>query len=346
MPATWRSVCGACGRLYRPEVARWRCPCGGLLDLAGPLADPFGSTAESPLERYRAALPPFAPEADLGLRITPLAEAGGHRWLKADYAHPTGSFKDRGSSVMVGAAALAGHSRIVVDSSGNAGKAAAAHARAVAVACTVYLPESTPAQKVDAVGAFGAEIVMVPGGRSAAAFAAQAEVDGTGAWYASHAHQPSFHHGVKTLAFELFEQFPGDLGSASVVVPAGNGTLVLGLWIGFGELVALGLMHRRPRLFAVQSQVCAPLAGLPPLAGATSAAAGIAIGEPPRLAQVRAAAIASGGRVVTVTEEAILAARDELAGLGHPVEPTGAVAWAAVPSVDADGPLIAVLTGR
>lgn len=322
--------------------------CGGLLDLVGPLVDPVGSGAESPLVRYRDALPPFAPGVDLGMALTPLTQVSPGRWVKADYEHPTGSFKDRGSSVMVGAVALAGRPRLVVDSSGNAGRAAAAHARALDLACTVFLPDSTPAPKIDAMAAFGAEIVVVAGPRAAAASAAQSEVAASGAWYASHAHQPAFHHGVKTLAYEMYEQFPGDLSAASVVVPAGNGTMVLGLWIGFGELVALGRLDRRPRLVAVQSSVCAPLAGLAPVAGAVTAATGIAIAEPPRLTQVHGAVVASRGRVVTVTEDAILAARTELAELGHGVEPTGAVAWAAVVSgaVDDPGPVIAVLTGH
>lgn len=343
----WREVCPSCGRVRVLGDGSWLCTCGGLLDLAGPLADPIGDRAPSPLARYRHTLPPLPAGADLGMAMTPLAGAGPGRWLKADYAHPTGSFKDRGAAVMVGTAATAGARSLVVDSSGNAGRSAAAHARALGLACTVFLPDSTPEAKVEAMAALGAATVAVPGPRAAAADAAQQEVAARGGWYASHVYRPAFHHGVKTLAFELYEQYPGDLSRATVAVPAGNGTLVLGLWIGFSELVAVGRMAARPRLLAVQSERCAPLAGLAPDSRATIAA-GIAIAEPPRLAQVRAAVAGSGGRVETVSEAAIAAAREELSGRGHDVEPTGAVAWAAAgrPGAGRTEPVIAVLTGH
>lgn len=370
---TWREICSSCGRSWAPADLRWLCTCGGLLDLVGPLADPFGPGADpvgapeaaSPLVRYAAALPPGAGRVDLGLSVTPVAEVRPGVYVKADYEHPTGSFKDRGASVMLGGAADLGVHSVVVDSSGNAGKSAAAHAAAAGIDCTVYLPAGTAANKVAGISHYGATVVEVPGDRAAAATAAQEAVRASGRWYASHVHQPLFHHGVKTLAYELFEQIP-DLSSATVIVPAGNGTLVLGLWLGFGELVALGRLGHRPALTAVQADRCAPLAGLAPAAagpgggagsdpggGAPSAAAGIAIADPRRAPQVRGAVMASGGRVLAVSEDEIAAARSDLAGLGFHVEPTGAVAWAGLArmvegggAVGPLGPLIAVLTGR
>ena len=353
--AAWSEVCSSCGRTWPLTDRRWVCPCGGLLDLVGPLADPFererGASGESPapaspLLRYQAALPPGAASVDLGMCVTPVSEVRPGVFLKADQEHPTGSFKDRGASVMIGVAARLGVDSVVVDSSGNAGRAAAAHAGRAGLACTVFVPAGTSPEKLSEISGYGATVVEVPGGRAAAAAAAQEEVRASGRWYASHVHQPLFHHGVKTLAFELFEQIPG-LDGGEVIVPAGNGTLVLGLWLGFGELVALGRLRCRPALVAVQADRCPPLAGLPVLSPVTSAA-GIAIPVPPRAGQIRAAVLASGGRVVTVSEDAIGAARAELSGMGLEVDATGAVAWAAR-TQEGEGrraPSVVVLTGR
>lgn len=388
----WREVCSRCGQVWALADRRWTCRCGGLLDLVGPLADPLGATGSmseggtggaggtggpggaggaggtggaggasvSPLARYAAALPPGSGSVDLGLTVTRAVEVTPAVWVKADYEQPTGSFKDRGASVMIGVALRLGVDSIVVDSSGNAGKAAAAHAARAGMACVVYLPAGTAATKVEAMAGYGAEVVEVPGGRQAAADAAQRDLARSGRWYASHVHQPLFHHGVKTLAFELFEQVKG-LSAGTVFVPTGNGTLVLGLWLGFGELVALGRMARRPAIVAVQAEACAPLAGLTPDATgsaggrvAGTAAAGIAIPTPARAGQIRGAVLASGGRVMVVGEEAISAARSELAESGFEVEPTGAVAWAGLRAWGRDEgggrgdpgrPAVAVLTG-
>lgn len=346
--------------------------CGGLLDLTGPLGHWPGA------------------RVDLGLVVSPLDEVRPGVFVKADYRQPTGSFKDRGSSVMIGVARDLGVGSVVVDSSGNAGKAAAAHCQAAGLRCQVYVPDGTAPAKVSAMSAFGATVVTVAGGRSAAAEAAQAAVSVTtdAPFYASHVHQPAFHHGVKTIAFELYDQLGPSVAHGTVVAPVGNGTLVLGLWLGFGELAMLGRIPSPPAIVAVQAAGCAPLAGgLPPAAVSLSAAgsppaagslpvagspgtvaAGIAIADPPRAAQIRGAVMATRGRFLTVTDEQILAARAELAGWGHDVEPTGAVAWAGAavltaaagtgpplgarpaasgvrPSAGA-GPVVAVLTGR
>jgi threonine synthase len=333
---------------------RWACACGGLLDLIGPAVDPIGRPDLSPLDRYARSLPPLAPGADLGLAVTPLVSAGVGRWLKADQGQPTGSFKDRGAAAMLGAAAAVGVGSVVVDSSGSAGRAAAAHCRSLGLRCRVFVPKSTVPAKVEAITRFGAEAIIVPGPRAAAALAAQAELGGAdGPWYASHAHQPAFHHGVKTLAFELFEQFLGDLATATVAVPAGNGTLVLGLALGFQELLAAGRIKHSPALVAVQAAGCAPLArewgviaGGPPAGEAETVAAGIAVADPPRRAQVLARVRASGGQVLAVGDGEILAAQAELKRMGQEVEPTGAVAWAGAARLPRDRTVIAVLTGR
>ena len=164
--------------------------------------------------------------------------------------------------------------------------------------------------------------------------------------------KPAFHHWVKTLAFELHEQLGESIGT--VVVPAGNGTLVIGLWLGFRELISTGRAVGMPRIVAVQSRRCAPLAGLAPTG--PTAAVGIAVASPPRAGQIRAAVLASGGRVLTVTEDDLDEARRGLAGMGVEVEPTSSAVWAAWctgaarPSDFSDGRngggVVLVLTGR
>jgi threonine synthase len=319
----WRELCSRCGRVWPFFAAPWKCPCGGLIDLCGPVVD--------------RALPPGA-----GLTaVTPLRKLDPAGFVKLEFEHLTGSFKDRGAAAMIGVASAHGVDTAVVDSSGNAGKAAAAYCQRAGLGCTVFVPAGTPEAKLEAISGYGAELVEAPGGRAAAACAAQARVREGGGWYASHVYRPVFHHGVKTLAFELHAQVD-ELDA--VVVPAGNGTLVIGLWLGFSLLVACGQMIRRPAIVAVQADRCAPLVGRP-VDREPTMAQGIAIPDPPRAAQIRGAVAASGGRLVTVTEAEIAAARADLAEMGYGVEPTGAVAWAARRQVQG-GRTVFVLTGR
>jgi threonine synthase len=280
----------------------------------------------------------------LGEGMTPLLPIRPGVWCKCDYVMPTGSFKDRGTAVMLSLAVAAGVDRLVADSSGNAGRSVAAYAARAGVQARVFVPAGTPPAKVAAIEAYGAA-VTIGGNREEAASAARAAAGGP--WYASHVYRPAFVHGVKTLAFELYEQL-GRTVPGAVVVPAGNGTLVLGLWLGFRQLQAAGRLAAVPAIVAVQAERCAPLAGLPP--GGPTRAVGIAIARPPRLGSVRAAVVASGGAVVAVAEEEIDRSVGELSRNGLLVEPTGAVGWAAVMAGRArrysvKGPIVAVLTG-
>jgi threonine synthase len=307
----------------------WRCDCGGLLDLHGPvITEPVDDTGPWSLWRYAPVLPPLpaASRVSMGEGMTPLVPAAEGCWWKLDFLQPTLSFKDRGAAVLIAAAAGAGAERVVADSSGNAGTAIAAYATREGIAAEVWVPAGTSTGKLAAMTAHGATVRVAEGDRAAAAAAAARRADQPGWYYASHVYQPLFVAGVKTVAYEIWEQ-QGRSAPEVVVVPAGNGTLVLGVDAGFGELLAAGLIARRPRIVAVQAAACAPLAGLEPTG--STVAEGIAIAQPPRLRQVLAAIERSGGVVATVEDTAILDARADLARRGVWVEPTAAAGWAA-----------------
>ena len=266
------------------------------------------------LWRYRQALP-FSPSAtgwqavSMGEGATPLIAFDGGLRLKLDFVMPTLSFKDRGSVVLVAKAAEIGVRRLVADSSGNAGASIAAYAARAGIEVEVFVPAATSQKKVAQLRGYGATVHCVAGARAQAASAAMDRVASTGAFYASHVYNPLFHHGTKTFAFELWEQLGGRL-PGTVLVPAGNGTLLIGAALGFGELAAAGLVERLPRLVAVQAERCAPLADAARLMGrggdaafglaprqspAETLAEGIAIAEPARLAQMLDVVSESGG---------------------------------------------------
>jgi len=313
------------------------------------------------LWRYRRALP-FAADVtpvSMGEGCTPLIAreiAGAPAHLKLEWFAPTGSFKDRGASVMLTGLRAQGVAAVLEDSSGNGGAAVAAYAAAAGMAATIMVPASTSPAKIVQMKAAGAAIELVPGTRQDCADAAAAKA-GT-IFYASHNWHPFFLHGTKTLAYELWE----DLGFRSpdnVVIPCGAGSNVLGCDLGFGELLRAGEIARLPRLFAVQPANVAPIAAAfaagtdapVPCTIAPTIAEGTAIAQPVRLAEVLGAIRRSCGAAVTVTEEEIEAALFSLARTGIYVEPTCATAAAAFATLIASGTIrreettVLVLTG-
>lgn len=340
-----RLQCSACGRAFPVDDWVWRCPCGSVLDV-----EPFTTAVPVPaglagrpatMWRYGEALPvPLDPAVSMGEGMSPLVPAPGAPGvtLKVDFLMPTLSFKDRGAVVLATMAKMAGARGMVVDSSGNAGTAMAAYAARAKLPCEVFVPAGTAGAKLSQVRAHGALAHVVGGDRQAAADAAISAVAERRGWlYASHAYHPYFLHGTKTFAYELWEQTSGHLPH-TVVVPVGNGTLVLGSYLGFAELVREGRAEHAPRLVGVQAEACAPVARafvagwseVPPVDAGPTIAEGIAIARPPRGAQVLAAVRATGGGVVTVTDEQARAACQDLAAEGFYVEPTSAVCWAAL----------------
>lgn len=279
-----------------------------------------------------------AERLSMGEGGTALIAAGGGVpgvWMKLEFVSPTLSFKDRGAVVLVASAVERGATSLVADSSGNAGSAIAAYAARADLPCTVFVPAGTSATKQRQIAAYGATVKVVAGDRSAAGEAAMAFVAETGATYASHVYDPMFVQGTKTFAYECWEQ----LGSApeAVILPVGNGTLVLGAVRGFRELRAAGVIDRVPAVIALQSERCAPLAsawalGLPEPASVSMASAtvaeGIAIPAPPRGAQILRDVRSTGGIVLSVPEAAIGPAQEDLAQRGLFVEPTAALTWA------------------
>ena len=305
----------------------WRCGCGGLLDLDGPVS-----------AEWDALGPAGTP--------TPLAEVPGLDGVafKLEYLLPTGSFKDRGAAML---AALADHFEVrhaLVDSSGNAGLAAAAALGPLGIDVEVYVPHGTSQRKIDGIRSFGGTAIIVDGDRAATARAARERADEPGMFYASHVYQPWFFHGVRHFGLEMLIQHSGSLPNV-VMAPVGNGTMILGLELAFQELRESGSVDRTPPIVAVQSSACAPLAvawaqGEQPEQGTQDAvshfdcgptvAEGIAISEPPRAGQILAAVRNSGGTFLTVDDAAVLTAQTELQAAGHDIEPTAAVCTAAL----------------
>ncbi|MEY9933944.1 threonine synthase [Catenulispora sp. GP43] len=337
--------CPACDNYYELQDLAWRCAdCHGVLELSGftpAFPKPADLARRAPtLWRYAEALPLSEPAAiTLGEGMTPLVGAPGRPdvRLKVDYLMPTGSFKDRGAVLLAALAGSLSVGRMIADSSGNAGTAVAAYAARAGIACEVYVPESTSAGKVAQLRAYGAAVHQIPGSREDTADAAAQAADDPDTLYASHVYNPFFFHGTKTYVFELWEQLGGRLPQ-TLVLPVGNGTLVLGAHLAVRELLAAGLIDHLPRIAAVQAATCAPLATAfqagesepAKIAAEPTLAEGIAIARPARGAQILAAVRSTGGRIVTVTDDQVAAAHAALARAGLYVEPTGAACWAAL----------------
>ena len=152
-------LCPACGRVYPADRPLWQCECGGHLNLGSGPSFERGKIikTKASLWRYAAALALSAPpQVSLGEGWTPLLRRG---WqgakihFKLESQMPTGSFKDRGTAVMLNHLLEVGVGPIHEDSSGNAGASIATYTAAAGIPCRIYVPAAAPRAKLVQIAA-------------------------------------------------------------------------------------------------------------------------------------------------------------------------------------------------
>ncbi len=199
---------------------------------------------------------------------------------------------------------------------------------------------------------YGAQVVPINGSRSDVTNAVKGEAD-AGTAYASHAYLPINLPGYGTIAYEIFEQLgvmPG-----AVIVPAGQGGLLLGIARGFEAIQKKIGSGNKPRIIGVQVKSCAPLWAISTtgrddassMNEINSLAEGVKVRNPLRAQAVLAVVAESQGKVYVTGEEEILVGRNALARMGFYVEPTSAIVWSPLIHLmeKLPDPIVVILTG-
>lgn len=276
--------------------------------------------------------------------FTPLLKASslerrlgaGSLSLKLELACPTGSFKDRGASLLVSKAKELGVNTLVIDSSGNAGVSLSAYSARAGLMCYVFVPAYASAGKIVQCVVGGAHVIRVEGTRRDTFEITRKAYQRYGWYYCGFQMNPFASQGAKTIAYEICEQFdwsPPDW----IVFPVGTGSALIGAWKGFKELHELNWIKRVPSLVSIQPTGCAPIATaykkhastIEPVAEPKTVAEGLMIGNPLRGEIVLKAMEETGGCAEDVTDQDILEAGKFLAASeGIFAEPSAAASVA------------------
>ena len=386
-----------CGARHELDERVYTCSrCGGLLDINAP-SYPIGDAKTLPatwlarrssLEardrsgvwRFRELLPfsEDAPIVTLEEGNTPLYEAPrcasycqvDTLKLKHLGSNPTGSFKDTGMTTAVTQAMILGARILLCASTGNTAASLAAYAARADLQCAIVIPKGQVshgklAQSLD----YGARVLEVEGNfddcmRLVRELAAEPSV------YLVNSINPFRIEGQKTVAAELMEQLNWRVPD-HVVVPGGNLGNSTALGKGFGELFALGLIKRLPKLSVVQAASAAPFAQvfgngslnglatgpipndlLQPLKHPQTLASAIKIGVPVSWKKALRRVLQSDGYVITVSENEIADAKAVIGREGIGCEPASATTvagikrLAAAEQIKPDENVVAVLTGH
>ncbi|MGH8185974.1 MAG: threonine synthase [Steroidobacteraceae bacterium] len=328
-PRRLLSVCERCGMPLRVDydlaAIRLR-----LADLA---------SRPPTLWRYREVLPLEAgDEVSLAEGFTPLLSLGQNVWVKDEARNPTGSFKARGMTMAVSMAKHLGAKKLAAPSAGNAAGALAAYGARAGLPVIVAVPEDTPQPFFAECALYGATVLTVQGTIADAAKVLRERAP-QDAYQVATLREPYRIEGKKTMAYELVEQFEGEVPDV-VLYPTGGGVGLIGMWKGFDEMEALGWIPRgkRPRFVSVQAVGCVPVvkafyegaASTEAWANAQTRAYGLRVPAPIGGFLCLRALRDTGGTAIAIEEDEIQRATLELAAKsGIDVCPEGGAAWAA-----------------
>lgn len=352
-------LCKECKEPYPSKGMPYLCEsCGGEFDFYGylPLNLSQVEVDQPGIWQYRHAfLNPSVPVLTLGEGGTPLVEIDKNASLlaKLEYLNPTGSYKDRVMPLMVSEVLARGGTEAIEDSSGNAGAAFAAYSARAGIKAKVFVPAYTEQAKIDQIGCFGAETVLIDGPRKAASDAVRREA-AKGQWYASHAYLPFGLGGIATIAYELFEQM-GHTVPGTIITPVGHGHLLRGVIEGFFGLLHGGYIKHLPYFVGVQPERCAPVARAwsdqaavyQQVSSGETVAQGASVSEPKQGNNLLRLLKAHGGDCIMVDELSIMESFTSLARKGFFVEPTSALVWAGYEQLidTLKPPVVLILTG-
>lgn len=350
-------VCVSCGKAYPYGEVELTCPaCGleGILDVRydydrarAELVPSLASSPDRTVWRYLPLLPldPAWPRPPLELGPTPLVdcpalarELGLRSFrIKDDSRTPTSSSKDRASAIAVVRARAAGYGVAGCASTGNAAVSLAGWSAAAGLSALIFVPATAPEAKVAQLAIYGARVLLVEGDYATTWHLAQAAAEALGFYNRNCAVNPFLVEGKKTLGLELGEALARE-PATWVSMSVGDGCSIAGLWKGLDEMARLGVLSERPRLLGVQAEGARALVDAfdggregPVRGPAFTVADSISVGEPRNAVKALRAVRASGGAMVAVPDEAILAAiRDLATRSGVFAEPAAATPLAGI----------------
>ncbi|MGI6586937.1 MAG: threonine synthase [Lutisporaceae bacterium] len=350
--------CVKCGREFKETEVLYTCPdCGieGILDVELDYdlirkelnREYLKNNRNYSLWRYLPAIPVEDTKGIQPLQAgwTPLYNIGslsketglGSFFLKDDSRNPTASLKDRASAVGVAKAIELGRTVMCAASTGNAASSLSGFAAAAGIKTYIFVPKTAPEAKITQLLIYGSNVFLVKGTYDEAVELCFKASDEFGWYNRSCAINPYLIEGKKTISYEICEQMNFQAPDIAVVA-VGDGCTIGGVWKGFKECFELGLIDKLPKIVGVQAENSNPVTRafksntyefeyrLP-----DTLADSISVGIPRNGIKALNALHESGGCMVDVSDEEILAAMKLLAQkTGVFGEPAGVTSFAGI----------------
>jgi len=274
------------------------------------------------------------------------------RWFyKFEGVNPTGSFKDRGSTLEITHAKRLGVKEVACASTGNMGASVAAYSARAGIRATIYVPRGATIIKELQIKSYGARIVRINGDYTDALNKTKK------LWLKKRVYLTGDYlyrqEGQKSVIIEAMDQMKFEVPKY-VVLPIGMGNLCYATYKGLVEMREVGLIGKIPKIIAVQSSHCSTVIKafkegddiIPEVKNPKTIATAISCGRPNYGEEALYALKKTKGVGVNVTDKEILEAKKELAEQGIFAEASGAASLAAAKKLNLKGKTLMIVTGH
>ena len=375
--------CVNCGKTYDPWDLRYKCDCGGILDVKRDLSKIDGAelrklwdsrwglkrgVESSGVWRYRELILSVPDEMIVtrqegNTRLYPAGAAGkwaglSDLWFKHEGENPTGSFKDRGMTCGASAARRLGAKSVACASTGNTSASMASYAAVAGMRAVIFIPEGKIAYgKLAQALAYNGRTLQIQGNFDDAMALVQ-DVCRELNIYLLNSINPYRIEGQKAICIETLQQLDWQVPDW-FVIPGGNLGNNSALGKALMELHELGIISKVPRIAVIQAEGANPLYTMwknhtefKPVKNPETIATAIKIGNPVSWPKSMRAVTWSNGVVEQVTEQEIMDAKAKLDAAGIGAEPASCCSLAGAKKlrdsgvIAPDEKVVGILTGN
>lgn len=354
--------CFSCKKRYPRSAIKYKCSCGKSLEIIYDYRRLKKSMSwkrllKRPLNhwRYKEFFPFTKNTITLNEGGTALVRSKNKKRLffKLESQNPTGSFKDRGSTVEISHAKDFKAKYVVCASTGNMGASVSAYSARAGLCCEIVLPHDAGGEKITQIRNYCARRTRVKGDYSQAEKLAYKKSRTKEQFLVG---DYSFRgEGEKSVGFEIIDQMKHDYKNLPeyILCPIGNGTLISGIWKGLKEMKMAGLITKLPKLIGCQVKGCSVVVDafnkkreIQIITPKTIAGA-VACGDPLDGEKAVEALKESNGSGVLVSDKEVLEARREMScSEGIDAEPSGCIAYAVYKKLNLRGDCVCIVTGH
>jgi len=375
--------CVHCGKTYDPWDLRYKCDCGGILDVKRDLSKIDGEelrklwdsrwglkrgVESSGVWRYRELILSVPDEMIVtrqegNTRLYPAGAAGkwaglSDLWFKHEGENPTGSFKDRGMTCGASAARRLGAKSVACASTGNTSASMASYAAVAGMRAVIFIPEGKIAYgKLAQALAYNGRTLQIQGNFDDAMALVQ-DVCRELNIYLLNSINPYRIEGQKAICIETLQQLDWQVPDW-FVIPGGNLGNNSALGKALMELHELGIINKVPRIAVIQAEGANPLYTMwknhtefKAVKNPETIATAIKIGNPVSWPKSMRAVTWSNGVVEQVTEQEIMDAKAKLDAAGIGAEPASCCSLAGAKKlrdsgvIAPDEKVVGILTGN